>query len=266
MGQTFLPPPEPGGPPGILLFVAPRESWTMLDDWGDTLGLKGSGSHSIRLEGARIPAHHALENVWMVDTDVSDGTPGYRLHGNPMYAGRTLSFFESELAAVMVGAARGALEEYESTLRTRKTQRPPIVERYLDPDYQRWFGRALGLVAAAEAMVVQCATQYMEICGRIVAGGPPFSRREDLRLNIVAREALTMAWNAMQGEIFRTAGTSMARNGQRLERIFRDMAMGWGHFGTIVGDWAAREYAKEHLGVAPDTPPRPQQEHGTGRR
>jgi 3-hydroxy-9,10-secoandrosta-1,3,5(10)-triene-9,17-dione monooxygenase len=266
LGQTFLPPAEPGGPPGILLFVAPRDRWTMLDDWGDTLGLKGSGSHSIRLEGARIPAHFALENVWMVDTDVSNGTPGYRLHGNPMYAGRTLSFFESELAAVMVGAARGALEEYETTLRTRKTQRPPIVERYLDPDYQRWFGRAMGLVAAAEAMVVQCATQYMEISGRIVDGGEPFTRREDLRLNVVAREALTMAWNAMQGEIFRTAGSSMARNGQRLERIFRDMAMGWGHFGTIVGDWAAREYAKEHLGVAPDTPLRPQQEHGTGRR
>jgi 3-hydroxy-9,10-secoandrosta-1,3,5(10)-triene-9,17-dione monooxygenase len=238
----------------------------MLDDWGDTLGLKGSGSHSIRLEHARIPSRYALENTWMVDTDVSNGTPGYRLHGNPMYAGRTLSFFESELASVMVGAAKGALEEYETVLRTRKTQRPPIVERYLDPDYQRWFGRAMGLVAAAEAMVLHCAEQYMQICGRIAHGGEPFSRREDLRLNIVAREGLTMAWNAMQGEIFRTAGTSMARNGQRLERIFRDMAMGWGHFGTIVGDWAAREYAKEHLGVATGAPPRPQREHGTGRR
>ena len=266
MGQTFLPPAAPGAPPGILLFVAPRDSWTMLDDWGDTLGLKGSGSHSIRLEGARIPARYALENTWMVDTDVSNGTPGYRLHGNPMYAGRTLSFFQAELSTVMIGAAKGALEEYESTLRTRKTQRPPIVERYLDPDYQRWFGRAMGLVAAAEAMVMQCAEQYMEICSRIEHGGEPFTRREDLRLNIVAREALTMAWNAMQGEIFRTAGTSMARNGQRLERIFRDMAMGWGHFGTIVGDWAAREYAKEHLGVAPEAPPRPATEHGTGRR
>src|SRR5262249_47767255 len=86
------------------------------------------------------------------------------------------------------------------------------------------------------------------------------------RLNMVAREALTMAWNAMQGEIFRTAGSSLAKNGQRLERIFRDMSMGWGHFGTIVGDWAAREWAREHLGVAPEAPPRPQQEHGTGGR
>src|SRR5262245_4087040 len=49
MGQTFMPSDGPdGGPPGPpLLFVAPRSTWTMLDDWGDSLGLKGSGSHSI---------------------------------------------------------------------------------------------------------------------------------------------------------------------------------------------------------------------------
>ena len=71
-----------------------------------------------------------------------------------------------------------------------------------------------------------------------------------MRLNMVAREALTLAWDAMQGQIFRTAGTSAARNGERIERIFRDMAIGWGHFGTIAGDWAARELARQHLGVS----------------
>ena len=91
----------------MLLFVAPRSQWTMLDDWGDTLGLKGSGSHSVRLEHACVPAEFALEDTWMVDADVSNGTPGYRLHGNPMYAGRTLSVFQSELTAVMVGAGQG---------------------------------------------------------------------------------------------------------------------------------------------------------------
>jgi 3-hydroxy-9,10-secoandrosta-1,3,5(10)-triene-9,17-dione monooxygenase len=266
MGQTFIGPIGDGGPPRILLFVAPRDQWTMLDDWGDTLGLKGSGSHSVRFENAHIPARLALEDTWMVDTDVSKGTPGLRLHGNPMYAGRTLSFFESELASIMVGAAKGALEEYETSLRTRKTQRPPIVERYLDPDYQRWFGRAMGLVAAAEAMLTQCAEQYMAICRRAAETGEPFTRAEDLRLNVVAREALRLAWTAMQDEIYKTAGSSLARSGQRMERIFRDMSMAWGHFGTIVGDWAARELAREHLGIAPAAAARPEQEHGTGRR
>ena len=34
-----------------------------------------------------------------------------------------------------------------------------------------------------------------------------------------------------------------------VERIFRDMAIGWGHFGTIVRDWTAREWAREHFGL-----------------
>ena len=61
------------GLPRILLFVAPRSEWTMLDDWGDLLGLKGSGSHSIVFEGGRIPAHWALEDTFMVDVDVERG-------------------------------------------------------------------------------------------------------------------------------------------------------------------------------------------------
>ena len=63
MGQALLPAPAdaaPDDPPPLLLFVAPREEWEMLDDWGDMLGLKGSGSHSIRFDGTRIPAELGL--------------------------------------------------------------------------------------------------------------------------------------------------------------------------------------------------------------
>jgi len=260
MGQTFVAGEQTNGAPRMLLFVAPREVWTMLDDWGDTLGLKGSGSHSVRFEHARIPAHFGLEDTWLVDTDVSQGTPGLRLHGNPMYAGRTLSFFQTELASLMVGGLKGALEEYERILTTRKTQRPPIVSRHLDPDYQRWFGLAMGRAAAAEAAVIHAAEEYMELCRRAVETGEPFTREDDLRLNIVAREALTLAWETMHGLIFKTAGTSASKNGERLERIFRDTAMDWGHFGTLAGDWAARELAREHLGLQVAPPPRPDQE------
>lgn len=251
MGQTFAAPEQEGGPPQMLLFVAPRESWTMLDDWGDTLGLKGSGSHSVRFEQAFIPERFVLENTWLVDTDVA-GTPGAAIHGNSMYAGRTLAYFEGSLAAIMIGAAKGALDEYEELLRTRKTQRPPIVTRSEDPDYQRWYGLAVGRVGAAEAILLQVAEQWHEACRRSVEDGVPFTREEDLRLNMVAREALTLAWEAMQGEIFRTAGSSAARAGQRIERIFRDMSIGWGHFGQIVRDWTAREWSREHFGLVED--------------
>ena len=77
MGQAILPPgadANPGEPPPQLLFVAPRDEWEMLDDWGDMLGLKGSGSHSIRFSGTRIPASWGFEGS-MLDVEVGGGTP-----------------------------------------------------------------------------------------------------------------------------------------------------------------------------------------------
>ena len=55
----------------------------MQDDWGHTIGLKGSGSHSITFDGGTIPAHWAIEGAFMVDMASDDGTEGYRLHGDP---------------------------------------------------------------------------------------------------------------------------------------------------------------------------------------
>ena len=254
MGQTFTPDGR------TLLFIAPRSAWTMLDDWRGALGLRGSGSHSVRFDHARIPARYALEDMWMVDVNVDRPTPGYLLHGNPMYAGRTLAFFQGELSAITIGAVKGAIDEYEQLVRTRKTQRPPIVPRYQDPDYQRWLGLAIGRVATAEAALVQCGEQWTELCRRGMEEGPPFSREEDLRLNIVGREAMALAWNAMQDLVYRTAGSSAARAGQRMERLYRDTSMAWGHFTTLAGDWTARELAKERFGLV-GTAPRPDAEY-----
>ena len=73
----------------MMLFVAPRSQWEMLDDWGDLLGLKGSGSHSVQLRRTRSsPTTGRCADTQMVEVDVSGGTPGVALHGNPMYAGR----------------------------------------------------------------------------------------------------------------------------------------------------------------------------------
>jgi 3-hydroxy-9,10-secoandrosta-1,3,5(10)-triene-9,17-dione monooxygenase len=253
MGQTLAP---GGGPP--MLFVAPRSQWRMLDDWGDALGLKGSGSHSVRIEGGRIPAHWALESTILVDLDVEGGTPGYRLHGNPMYAGRTLGFFHIELGACAIGAAKAALDEYERIITTRTTVWPPQILRSLHPDYQRHFGVAMGRIATAEAALVRCAEEYMELCHRSVEEDIPFSREEDQLLEAIGANAARIAWDTMQGILFRTGGSSAARDGERMQRYFRDLATYWSHNTPSQSDLLARRLAMAHLGIPdeelPDNP------------
>ena len=44
--------------------------------WGHQLGLKGSGSHNITIEGACIPDYLALPSVHISAIDVSEGSRG----------------------------------------------------------------------------------------------------------------------------------------------------------------------------------------------
>jgi 3-hydroxy-9,10-secoandrosta-1,3,5(10)-triene-9,17-dione monooxygenase len=254
LGQTLPAGPDPDGPPAgpPMLFVAPRSEWTMLDDWGHTLGLKGSGSNSIVFDHGRIPEYYALADTLMLDYDNSDGTPGQRLHGNPMFVGRALSFFGLEFGALAVGMLKGALDEYLELITTRTTHRPPIILRSHDPDYQRWYGHAHGKVETAHAAVLHAADQWMDACRRQVDEGIHFDVEEDLRINSITRESVRLCWDALQEYIFRTAGSGAAHDGQRMQRIWRDMSMVWGHLYGVIADWVARGMTMEHLGIEPE--------------
>ena len=250
MGQALiagLPPAEAAE--RMLLYVAPRSEWTMLDDWGSSTGLRGSGSHSIRLDDARIPAEFVLENTNMISVDVSGGTPGLALHGNPMYTGRALAPFTMSVAAQMIGAGYNALDEFEHQMRTRKTSMPPMVPRLTDPDHQRWYGGALGKLATAEAAVLRCAQEHMELCERTAAGGRPYGEEEEQRLGVIAREAIVQVWEAVDQQLFRNVGSSAMNAGQRFERLYRDMAMIASHRNTGFRDLMFRRLAQLHLGL-----------------
>jgi 3-hydroxy-9,10-secoandrosta-1,3,5(10)-triene-9,17-dione monooxygenase len=250
MGQAMLPAApdaDPQSPPPMLLFVAPRREWQMLDDWGDMLGLKGSGSHSIRFDGTRIASSWGFKGN-MLDVDVGGGTPGSRLHGNPMYSGRAVSIFTISLGAVAVGAAYNALDEYERLMRERKTPLPPFVPRIKDPDYQRWYGRALTHIATAEAAVLNAAERHMEICRRNVEDGIPYTFGEDMLLAGIAREAMLMCWRVIDEDLWQTVGASVARDGQRTARVFRDMAVAAAHRNLQLRDVFYGDIGRAALG------------------
>jgi 3-hydroxy-9,10-secoandrosta-1,3,5(10)-triene-9,17-dione monooxygenase len=252
LGQALTPGPDPDGPPGLILFVAPREQYTMLDDWGRLLGLKGSGSHSIVFDKAFLPERFAVPNVVMVEIDTSNGTYGQRLHESPIYGGRAGSFFQAELSAVMIGAALAATEQYEQFIREKATPRPPIGPRLHDPDYQRWLGAAIGRIETADCILTEAAEEYMQICERAKSGGAQFAREEDLQLNMVTREAFKLAYSAVHDIVVHTGGSSALAAGERIERVMRDMLMAWGHLASVVEDSIARELARETLGVPAD--------------
>lgn len=234
---------QDGTEPRPLLFIAPRDQWRMLDDWGGQSGLKGSGSNSIQISGGRIPAHFGLEGVSLDELSVTGGTPGRALHEHSQYGGAPASSMALEGAAVCIGMAQGALDAYADLMVSRSTMFPPFPPRAQDPDYQLWFGQASGMIDAAELTVFAAARRWHELCEQ-----PPgtFTREEDLRISMICREAAQLAWRAVEQVIHPTAGTSAAREGERLERVWRDLSTGHTHsaFAVLLTTIVNREFTQ----------------------
>ncbi|GAA3000336.1 acyl-CoA dehydrogenase family protein [Actinokineospora diospyrosa] len=238
--------PDPDSEPEPMMFIVPRSQWERLDDWGAQLGLKGSGSHSIRVRRQRIPAKYTLRGH-LSQLSVTDGAPGRLLHG-PEYGGGPLSFMLLELGVLAVGMARGALDAYEELLLARTTLFPPIVRRVEDPDYQYRYGEATGLISAAEAAALDAVRQWSALCAE---GPAAFTRAAELRLALISREAVRLCWRAVETHLFPTAGSSAVRHGERIERVWRDMSTLHSHagLGVFLSTLANRELTRAHFGV-----------------
>ncbi|WP_150238158.1 acyl-CoA dehydrogenase family protein [Nocardiopsis quinghaiensis] len=247
MGHALMSGPE-GGDPVTVLFVAPRESWERLDDWGDQLGLRGSGSHSVRMEGAVLPGHLVLE-THLSQGRISTDTPGHLIHDHPQYGGGPLSFMLLESAVLAVGMAQAALDAFESLMRERNTSFPPIVPRYEDPDYQHWYGEAAGMIATAEAALADTVSRWLGTCER---GPDAFTKEFEWGVATVCREVARLSWQAVQSHLFPKAGSSAVRRGERVERVWRDMSTMRSHagFSVVLESMANRELARArfHIG------------------
>jgi 3-hydroxy-9,10-secoandrosta-1,3,5(10)-triene-9,17-dione monooxygenase len=237
-------------PPKVVQVVLPRGAYTVLDDWGDdaTMGMQASGSNSVRATDAFVPEHHVatLENLGARPDDMANGTPGTRLHGNPMYLGRLMGPYHASLVSPIVGAARAALDEYEDIIRNQKTMLDPTILRADDHDFQRFFGEALALTDAAEAIVLQGCHRYMEYCRRWAADGTPITVEDNFRLWTMIQQAGRLACEAVE-VLFHTAGSAATRRGSRIQRYFNDVAMYRSHVSSQFSVFAGI-VARAHLG------------------
>ena len=144
----------------------------MLDNWGDLIGLKGSGSHSVVIEDVLVPAHLTITlEEWLAIGVTS--TPGYRLHGNPLYGGSFIAVALGELNSVQVGNAQAAVDEYERMLGrpTRQVAAAEGKERSRDPNHQRVLGLALAYTDAANSILMRCGELYHEYAREAMEGG-----------------------------------------------------------------------------------------------
>ena len=222
IGMAMAAPENEGDPPSPIQVILERGQFEIVDDW-KVMGMQGTGSKQVRVKDAFVPSHRTVPT--MGSARGSQAVPAARLYDNPMYQGRIQPFLIGEATAVAVGAARGALDLYEQGLKGKTSMFPPFLERTEDPEYQAHYGRALALIATAEAALVRAGEDFMAYAAEATAGGEPFGEERELALTLVEQQCVRLAWEAME-LIFRTAGTSAsAKSGAAIGRIFRNMAV-----------------------------------------
>jgi len=140
-----------------------------------------------------------------------------------------MTIFTLSLAAVSVGGVFNALDEYERLLRTKTTPLPPFTPRVKDATHQAWFGKAYTRARVAEMILHQAADEHMERCRANVEDGVPFSYGDDMDLAATLREVIMLCWDVVQSDLWQTVGASAARDGERMQRVFRDMAITIAH-------------------------------------
>jgi 3-hydroxy-9,10-secoandrosta-1,3,5(10)-triene-9,17-dione monooxygenase len=249
IGGAFI--ERAGEQPAIAQAILPREKVTVLDDWGGdkTLGMRASGSNSVRVDNAFVPEHHVVvfsAGLNATPESMADGTPGTRLHGNPVYLGRLAGPYHCSLVVPVVGAARAALDEYEDIIKTRTTLSVPQKPRVQHFDFQRSFGQALTLTDAAEALLIKGCEMYHDYCRRWAEHHTPITTEENMRLWGMIQHAGRMACEAVE-LLFHTAGSAPARKGHRLQRYFNDVAMYRGHVSSQQLNFASG-LARLHFG------------------
>ncbi|OIJ65498.1 acyl-CoA dehydrogenase family protein [Streptomyces mangrovisoli] len=215
------------------LALVPRSGWTLLDDWRDrAFGMRGSGSNSIEIDGAVVPAHFVIDDPYPYGENAQ--TPGFLLHDNPMYAVEPGMLGPLEINAVLVGTARAALDEYERILRTKKAPggisgpSGNVIDATLSEthDFQRWFGLATARVEAAERLLLGVSEDLTRACVEATTDGRGWKWEDVGRFNLVRHQSIELGWQAVD-LMYRTSGTSEGgRAGSRLNRYYRDYSMG----------------------------------------
>lgn len=229
------------GPPELRMFLVPAADATFIPNW-DVAGMKGTASNDMGLENVFVPEYRTALTM-----DVLEGrSPGSKVHANPIYSLPILPFVLGEVVPVVVGAYRGAADEFQrqTAARHHTFTAAKVASKQTA---QIRVGRSQSGAALAEAML----KDYVEL----LTGTHPDGLRDPLvRAAIKSRVAAItdFCWAGIN-ELMNGAGANAFRSESPLQRFQRDINMLHVH-GFLDVESASETYGRMILGLAPETP------------
>jgi 3-hydroxy-9,10-secoandrosta-1,3,5(10)-triene-9,17-dione monooxygenase len=224
------------------MFLVPARDYAIIDTW-QVIGLAGTGSKDVEVADVFVPAYRTLS------TERIRGGPSRGSEVNPgaLYKLPAVSLFAFAIAGVLLGIARGAIDHYAQTTRTRLSSYSG--KNLADfTNLQIHLAEAAALADAAEAIVLRDCDEAT----RITEAGIVPSLEQRARYRRDGAYAATMCTKAVDLLFTATGGGAIyARN--PIQRAFRDIHAANAHY-VLTWDVNAAAYGRVRLGLPPDAP------------
>ena len=201
--------------------LVPRSDYEIVDDW-HVLGMRSTGSKSVRATDVFVPEHRALS---MYLARGGDEFPGARVNPNPLYRVPLSALGSHCLSAAGVGNAQAALELTIEAIRERSTSYTAMRMR----DFQAVQLRVAAAGAKVDAARLVIRTDCLE-AQRIAGEHRAPTVEEKLRFKRNVAYAMGLCTEAVDA-LHALAGANGIYDRYPIQRLFRDQHALTGHIG-----------------------------------
>jgi 3-hydroxy-9,10-secoandrosta-1,3,5(10)-triene-9,17-dione monooxygenase len=210
---------EDKNPIDFRTFLLPIGDYQVDDVW-DTVGLRGTGSNDIVVDGAFVPEHRSLSFG-----DVTKCVcPGQEVNGAALYRIPFGSIFSCAITTPIIGMATGAYDAHVAYQRDRISTAYLGAKAAEDPHAQVRVARAAAEIDAAWLAISHNMTELM---GHVQADEPiPMPLRLRIRRDQVFGTQRAVGAVDL---LFENSGGRALRSGTAIQRFWRDVHAGRAH-------------------------------------
>ncbi|MFD4985235.1 acyl-CoA dehydrogenase family protein [Streptomyces sp. NPDC058374] len=215
-----------GGPDGkplqpvkMLHVVLPRADYTIVPDSWDVIGLCGTGSKDVIVDGAFVPAYRTIDAGGVAEGEKAAERVG---RSDTLYKLPFWAMFPLGITSAVVGIAEGALAAHLDYQRERVTA---MGTRIKDDPY------VMSAVAEASAEISASRTQLLDGICRLYDKAEAGKHITFEDRAVVRRNQTRCAWRAVAAvdQIFARSGGNAVRRHNVMQRFWRDAHVGLQH-------------------------------------
>jgi 3-hydroxy-9,10-secoandrosta-1,3,5(10)-triene-9,17-dione monooxygenase len=219
-------------------FVVPKSTIEIVDDW-QVMGMRGTGSRSILIRDAYIPASFSCSLADML----AGTTPGARLHDGAIFRMPFSSLAPFSIVGAPLGMAKGLVDSFAAELGAKLVDADPL---------------EVAEQSATLARVAECGAQVDAALALVISDAEMVDRaKRPEDISKLQQQQIPRNWAfAVQtarhaaNRIFEVSGGSAIYDGHPMQRLFRDLNAAAQHF-AFTWDRAMTNYGREAAGLKP---------------